>query len=254
MNCRYLDTGIQPEEFAQEIESKIEHSLTEQYGNRLSFAIRLQKEALITRARAFAQRQLEDVQLHGPVRILETEASFKMELSGIQISGQIDRVDQRDDRLELIDYKTADSSKSPEKAHLAVVAKKDPPAHLPEAAFFGHEGKTYRWTDLQLPLYLLSRKQEQAERPSVAYFNLAKTLDKSSIERWDDFTESHLDSALACAEAIIDQIRKGIFWPPNNEIRESYDDFAAYFPDGIEKSVNKGAFEQYRFQAAELSD
>ena len=84
-------------------------------------------------------------------------------------------------------------------------------------------------------------------RPSVAYINLAKTLEKSEIARWDDFTQSHIDSALACAAAVTRQIKAGVFWPPNPDVREDYDDFAPLFPDGIENSVDPEAFKNYRF-------
>ncbi|HBM85947.1 MAG TPA: hypothetical protein DD423_04045, partial [Opitutae bacterium] len=58
-----------------------------------------------------------------------------------------------------------------------------------------------------------------------------------------------LDSARACAAAVIKQMKAGIFWPPNPNVRETYDDFAALFPDGIENSVNPEAFKNYAFKS-----
>lgn len=81
----------------------------------------------------------------------------------------------------------------------------------------------------------------------MAYFNLAKTLEKSELAQWESFTQSHLDSARACAEAAIRQIKAGVFWPPNPDVHEDYDDFAPLFPDGIENSVDPAAFQAYRF-------
>jgi hypothetical protein len=46
---------------------------------------------------------------------------------------------------------------------------------------------------------------------------------------------------------VIRRIQAGQFWPPSNDIPEAFDDFAAYFPDGIEKTVQPGAFENYTF-------
>jgi ATP-dependent helicase/nuclease subunit B len=242
-----LDDSQQEAALIKELHQIAENKLRHRYGEKLSFALRLQHEALMARIVAFCQLQIEDIQLNGRIKILNTEDPFEMKIDGFTIKGTIDRIDQRGEDLELIDYKTADSPKTPREAHLARVAKKAPPAHLPEAAFFEHEGKSYRWTDLQLPLYVLSKIEPGKTRPSVAYFNLAKTVDKSRIARWDDFTESHLDSARACASAVIEKIKAGVFWPPNQDIREEYDDFAALFPDGIENSVNPEAFMNYRF-------
>lgn len=243
-----IDSKTQVNELSAKLHAIAEAEIEKQFGQQLSFALRLQKEAVLARIQAYVERQIEDVQANGSIQILHTETKFTHELVGLTLSGIIDRIDQRGERIELIDYKTADSPKSPDKAHLATVARKEPPAHLPEEAFFEHEGKRYRWIDLQLPLYLLAQKPTSGERPSVAYFNLAKTLEKSERAPWEGFTQSHLDSARACAEAVIRQIKAGIFWPPNPDVREDYDDFAPLFPDGIENSVDPAAFSAYQFK------
>ena len=245
-----FDNHTELEKLTKNLHGIAEQLLQKRYGEKLSFAIRLQNEALMARISAFCQRQIADCQTNGSTSILNTEEAFEFPLNNLTVKGRIDRIDQRKERLELIDYKTSNSPANPEKTHLSVVAKKKPPEHLPDAAFFEHEGKTYRWIDLQLPLYLLAKSSNSAERPSIAYFNLSQTLDKSGIERWDGFTQNHLDSAVACANAVIDQIRAGIFWPPNQDIHEAYDDFIDLFPDGIENSVNAKAFEQYQFKVA----
>lgn len=235
------------------LQSLTEAEIKRHFGPKLSFALRLQKEALLARIQYFVTRQLEDVQVNGPASVLVTESKFTAEIAGLSVRGVIDRIDQRGDAQELIDYKTADNPTPPDRAHLSVVAKKAPPTHLPAAAFFESNGKRYRWTDLQLPLYahaqMLNQTAEQI-RPSLAYINLAKTQEKSEITRWEDFSQSHIESALACAEAVIQQMKAGIFWPPNPDIREDYDDFAACFPDGIENAVDPETFQSYRFADA----
>jgi ATP-dependent helicase/nuclease subunit B len=250
LNGHTFDNHTELEKLTKNLHGIAGQLLHKRYGEKLSFAIRLQNEALMARISAFCQRQIADCQTNGSTSILNTEEAFEFPLNNLTVKGRIDRIDQRKERLELIDYKTSNSPANPEKTHLSVVAKKKPPEHLPDAAFFEHEGKTYRWIDLQLPLYLLAKSSNSTERPSIAYFNLSQTLDKSGIERWDGFTQSHLDSAVACANAVIDQIRAGIFWPPNQDIHEAYDDFIDLFPDGIENSVNAKAFEQYQFKVA----
>jgi len=225
-------------------EQKIQH----RYGKHLSFALRLQKESLLARLSAFCERQIEDIKANGCTHILDTEVAFEnFSIEGVQIKGRIDRTDQRDDLIELIDYKTSDTPKNPQQAHLVQLGKKGLPTHVPEEALFELDGKTYRWINLQLPLYALAMRSTGKANIRVAYFNLAKTLDKSEFARWHDLTEAHLDSAYACAAAVIRRIQAGQFWPPSNDIPEAFDDFAAYFPDGIEKTVQPGAFENYTF-------
>lgn len=244
---RYLDTSLKHDAFYKELETTLLHTIEKQFGRKLSFALRLQQEALSSRLKSYCEHQLIDITKYGSTRILDTEKSFSIAFKNCTIRGQIDRIDQREDGIELIDYKTANTAIPPSRAHLSVVAKKAPPEHLPKQAFFEHEGKTYRWTDLQLPLYMSAQTEVYSSRPRLAYFNLAKTSNHSGIERWSDFTDSHLESALDCAQAVIDQIHRGIFWPPNNTMREEYDEFAAYFPDGIEQSVDADEFRQYTF-------
>ncbi|CAA6690157.1 MULTISPECIES: PD-(D/E)XK nuclease family protein [unclassified Lentimonas] len=246
---RTLDDSIDQAALVKKLHAITEQMLKHRYGDKLSFALRLQHEALMSRVIAFVEHQAEDIATNGRIAILDTEEDFEIPLSGFIIKGRIDRIDQHGERLELIDYKTSNSPVSPEKAHLAVVAKKAPPAHLPQEAFFDHEGKTYRWTDLQLPLYVLAKRESGSERPSVAYFNLGQTIEKSGIERWEGFTDSHLDSARVCAQAVIEKIKAGVFWPPSQDVHEAYDDFAALFPDGIENSVDGEAFKAYKFSS-----
>ncbi len=247
-----LSASKKADDLFKQLQQAAERKRFEQYGNRLSFALKLQEVALHARLKTFAHQQVEDVQLHGARLILETEKSFQLPINGIEICGRIDRIDQLSEgRLELIDYKTGDSPDTPVEAHLATVARKAPPAHLPEAAFFEHEGKRYRWTDLQLPLYALAEGAPDAERPALAYFNLSKTADKSGIARWGGFTESHRQSALACAEAVVEQIKKGVFWPPNPDAATQWDAIAPLFPEGIAQTVDQDAFENYRFAAVD---
>jgi len=240
-----LDPSLKPAQLAEQLATAADALIRRRYGAKLSFALRLQREALMARIEAFAERQVEDVAANGRSEILDTEKDFSIEIEGIEIRGRIDRIDRRDGRLELIDYKTADQPAEPARAHLAAVARKAPPAHLPEEAFFEHEGKRYRWVDLQLPLYVLATRESGAERPGVAYVNLPKTLDRSGFARWSDFTESHLESARACAAALVRQIKSGIFWPPNETPK--YDDFAPLFPDGLETTVDSDYFTAYPF-------
>ena len=64
---------------------------------------------------------------------------------------------------------------------------------------------------------------------------------------WEDFSQAHLKSAYSCAEAILEAISKGRFWPPNETLDPMLDDYSDFFPDGIRKSIDGAAFENYKF-------
>ena len=243
-----LDRTTQPGDLIKKLHAIAEHMFEHRYGKPLSFALRLQYEALMERIVAFAEHQCDDIAQNNGVHILNTEEAFEIPLEGFTLKGRIDRIDQYRDRLELIDYKTSNQTFSPESAHIVSVGKKAVPAHLPEEAFFERSTKCYHWTNLQLPLYRLAKDSNQEKDISLAYFNLGQTVDKSGISRWEAFSQDLNDSAKACAAAILRRIRSGIFWPPNQNIYEPYDDFIKLFPDGIENSVDVEAFANYSFK------
>ena len=232
---------------AQQLIARARHLREERYGTRLSFALRLQEVALHARLEAFAKAQVADVRANGPVEILETEASFTVEIDGMPIRGKIDRVDRRaDGRLELIDYKTADTALTPTRAHLAG-ERAAAPQHLPPEASFELEGKRYRWKDLQLPIYAMARTAEGAPLPGVAYFNLPKTAEHAGLSRWGAFSETYLEAARCCVAALTAQILEGRFWPPNPAAATPYDPIAPLFPEGIENTLRAKDFERYAY-------
>ena len=243
-----LDQTVKPGDLIKKLHAIAEHLFEHRYGKHLSFALRLQYEALMERIVSFAEHQCDDIALNGGTHILNTEEAFDISLEGFILSGRIDRIDQRGKQLELVDYKTSNQPNDPEKVHLTSVGKKALPAHLPEEAFIEQDGKYYRWTDLQLPLYNFA-KNPNCEKPiSLAYFNLAQTIDKSGIVRWENFSQRLNDSAISCTTSILRQIKNGVFWPPNQNYNETYDDFRQIFPDGIEHSVDAEAFANYQFK------
>ena len=243
-----LDQTVKPGDLIKKLHAIAEHLFEHRYGKRLSFALRLQYEALMERIVSFAEHQCEGIAQHGSVHILNTEEAFEISLEGFTLSGRIDRIDQRGKQLELIDYKTSNQPNDPEKAHLTSVGKKALPVHLPEEALFEQDGKFYQWIDLQLPLYNFA-KDPTCEKPvSLAYFNLGQTIDKSGIVRWEGFNQELNDSAKSCAASILRQIKDGKFWPPNQNYNEAYDEFRWIFPDGIENSVDAKAFANYQFK------
>jgi ATP-dependent helicase/nuclease subunit B len=242
-----LDQTVKPGDLIKKLHAIAEHMFEHRYGNHLSFALRLQHEALMERIVSFAEHQCEDIIQNGGSHILNTEETFDISLEGFVLNGRIDRVDQCGNRLELMDYKTSNHPSDPEKAHLFSASQKTLPAHLPEEALLEQNGKCYCWADLQLPLYKHAKDKDCEKAISLAYFNIGQTIDKSGIVRWETFTQELQDSAIACTIAILRQIKSGIFWPPNQNYNETYDEFRHLFPDGIENSVDAETFANYQF-------
>lgn len=238
-----------PGDLIKKLHAIARHLFERRYGKRLSFALRLQYEALMERIVTFAEHQCDDVAENGGTDILETEESFEISLEDFVLKGRIDRIDQRGNRLELVDYKISNQPTHPENAHFVSIGKKTMPAHLPEEAFFEQDGKRCCWTDLQLPLYRFAKNPGYEKDIALAYFNLGQTIDKSGIVRWENFSQDLYDSSKTCAAAILKKIKAGVFWPPNQNLRESYDDFRELFPDGIENSVDAEAFANYLFRS-----
>jgi ATP-dependent helicase/nuclease subunit B len=131
--------------------------------------------------------------------------------------------------MRIIDYKTSDQEISPIAAHLANL-RDDTPAF----AQTDLGGKAKRWTDLQLPLYhgLLQANGILTGETELAYFNLPKAVMQTGLSIWQGWTPALLDSATGCAEAIVERIRTGIFWPPAERVQ--YDNYETLFPDSAE--------------------
>jgi ATP-dependent helicase/nuclease subunit B len=157
----------------------------------------------------------------------KTEARYEVTLNGMRLRGTVDRVDRQRDTgvLRIIDYKTSDSETSPIDAHIAGCRDETPAFAQVEI-----KGKAKRWIDLQLPLYhlLLQANGIIDAEAELAYFNLPKAVMQTGVSPWKDWTPGLLDSAHNCAEAVVQHIRDGIFWPPASRV--DYDDFELLFP------------------------
>ena len=167
-------------------------------------AVRLQIEQARRRLGAFAAHQAQLVRDGWRILYAEDdreerlEAPFVVDDLPIALSGRIDRIDLHEPTktLRILDYKTADSGKSPEKTHRS---KDD-------------------WIDLQLPLYRhLSRAVPLAAsstaKIALGYFNLPKQLDQTTVvaAEWDETT---LETADEKARQVIRGLRNSEFWPP----------------------------------------
>ncbi len=129
--------------------------------------------------------------------------------SPMRITGRIDRIDRHEKTNEwcIIDYKTSESAKTPDKAHRG-------------RNFFGGE-----WIDVQLPLYQHLAAQHGIDGAvSLAYFTMPKDPAGVAVRPalWND---AQLEEAIETARTVLKKIRQGAF-EMNPDLGKSYDDFS----------------------------
>ena len=200
-----------------------------------SSVIYIQLLAAKERLRAAARIQ---TQLHQEGwYIVSSEQQFCIELQGMRIQGRIDRIDQHKATgvYRLLDYKSSDRLRLPEKTHLTGVSRD---REITPWRVVMLNGKQKKWINLQLPLYLEGARALFPDIITVecAYFNLPKVNNDTGIYLWPQLDLILHSSALACAEGIIKAIQNRLFWPPAEHIL--YDDFAELFPDTIENAID----------------
>jgi len=123
-----------------------------------------------------------------------------------KIIGHIDRIDQREGELMILDYKTG-TRKTPEQQH--------------------RRGRLNdkQWVDLQLPLYRALARDNGFPSADLAFICLGKKQNAIAFEqaKWN---EDELAGAEVLTAEIIRNIRDGMFWPPADP--PDYDDGLEY--------------------------
>ncbi|MBD3392651.1 MAG: hypothetical protein GF418_11215 [Chitinivibrionales bacterium] len=220
--------------------------MREKYGRHLSLTLAVQLDAVKERLARVAHIEA-GIRREG-WRTVATEYrpgnGEGVIMNGMRIRGTIDRIDRRGDVIRILDYKTSDSPADPARSHVRAAADS-----APGWACFSYRGKPNRWTDLQLPLYCLLLRQDAAYRSlamECGYFNMPKAIGDTALALWDGIDENMLDSARSCALQVIENIRKGIFWPPAESV--ACDDFGDLSIDSLKNAVDvegwRGAHEQ----------
>jgi len=234
--------GTSAADIAAYFERALDEVVARRFGRNLSVSLTMQLESLRRRLARAAERQAAWRQ--DGWRIVRAEARFEdfgaFAIEGMPIAGRIDRIDFNEALgvYCLIDYKTSDTATNPAKAHI-VTAR-----HAEKLALACPSGDGEGcWCDLQLPLYCMAAAvaPDFKGRFTAAYFNLPKSLDGVGISEWADI-EGELESARACAAAVVRNIRAGVFWPPSEHVR---DDFERLFFNSVVESVS-GAPEPVR--------
>lgn len=191
------------------------------FGRSPPLAVRIQRDVMEQRLRALAphlagERRAGWLPLHAEWKIHDKETGqSRLTIEGLPVSGVIDLVERHEEsgELRVLDYKTSDSADTPFKAHLGKVTAASGAPPLAEVDFeLG--GKTYRWKDLQLPLYAAAAEKAFGKRPRVGYVNLPKTVMNTGLAKWTE-GDPPVAQALRCAGAVVRAVREGIFWPPS---------------------------------------
>jgi hypothetical protein len=171
----------------------------ERFGGRPRVAVALQIEQANRRLSELARWQAEQVRDGWRLVPERAEARLEAELwvddEPVRIVGRLDRLDRHPERgYRLVDYKTAERPRSPERVH--------------------RDSKTGEWRDLQLPLYEWMLRQDGIEGDlELAFVNLAPNLrgDSLTSAKW---TPAELEDAVEKARETVRAVRRGIFWPP----------------------------------------
>ncbi len=238
-----------PGQIERHLLAALQEQAERRYGGRRSFLVDLQIDSARERLAAAAVEQAKAVREGWRIvdieRSLEGLGQFEIR-PGVKASGRIDRIERRDGpdgqpQYRILDYKSSETSKSPAATHFATGSGSGQPEYCRVQCLDG-KGKLVerRWVDLQLPLYALAWRQAHAELPAPAcgYFNLSSS--QTSIELLAEIEQPEvLEQALACAQGVVDDLRRGRFWPPAAKI--AYDDFERIFPFRPEECVDHQA-------------
>jgi ATP-dependent helicase/nuclease subunit B len=202
-------------EISENLKEILDGIVSRNFGEDRPLAVSLQVESMRLRLGWFAVEQAK-IRAEG-WRIVEVEKDFELEIAGVIVSGQIDRIEQHDDgRVRVLDYKSSKEAKDVVREHQRMY-RVNPPAHLRGEEVTAPGGAI--WTNLQVPFYADAFGQVD----EIGYFALGQDEANVKITPWVDFGEEEKKSARQCAEWIVGQVQKEIFWPPAEKV--TYDDF-----------------------------
>lgn len=211
-----------PAEIRQYLREMLERGAARQFGRHALASVQVQLEQLRLRLDAFAEKQAGRAAAGWAIESIEgrerehTDAVLDVDGRPFVLRGRIDRIDvQRDTgQRAILDYKSSDTAKTPEKAHQR-----------------GGE-----WVDLQLPLYRHLARSLGIEGPvQLGYVLLPKDVDKVEfcMAQWAD---EDLAAADDVARQVVRDIREQKFWPPTDPAPDFSEEFAAICQDGVFES------------------
>ncbi len=201
------------------VHAELDRVVAERFGQNPPLAVRIQSTALRQRLSWFARVQA--CERAAGWRVAEVEKNFSIDLDGVEVRGQVDRIEVNDDgRKRILDYKTTAAAGEVEKAHrVRVVANTRWPKHLEEVEEVRSADGKKRWKNLQVAFYSAAL----GDVDEIGYFALGATEGDVKLSLWDGFGKEDEESALACGRWVVGQIKAGAFWPPAERV--TYDDF-----------------------------
>jgi ATP-dependent helicase/nuclease subunit B len=246
--ARSTDAGEIADGFAEAVDRWLER----RFGSRLPVPILIQREAARRRLAHWAA--IEAAERAAGWEILEVESELGKDghwpftIDGLRVTGRIDRIERHPtEGLRVFDFKTLSPMengrlKTVSQFHLTSVKRSDDPALLPDWSLTTDaKGKRLRWIDLQVPLYHLALASRfPGERIAAGYATLGRTLEEVRIDLWEGLDAGVLASAEACATGVVNAVRAGRFWPPNERMPE-WDEFHALFSPTAEAAVDPSA-------------
>lgn len=195
----------------ESLKREISHILDDEFHKRFSddvlMPLSIQKAALEQRLAEYATLHLAD--LRDGWECLEFEKQVQdWTLAGFPMNFRIDRIDRHQDgRIRVVDYKTG-KTESCEKSHLRILSdeaiEKLPlfaPGITPCPSLFNRKFRPHRWTDLQLPIYVLWASESFNTEASASYYAIPSN--KREIKRYDWFTlhDTPEESSLSTIES-----------------------------------------------------
>ncbi len=192
--------------------------ILETFGPQAPLAIRIQAEAIKQRLKAFAEVQSQIFAEGWRIECVESKIEFP--LGDLTIHGSIDRIDCHVSSGErrVIDYKSG------KKVAIDLKHRKKKPSPQSSSSDI-HPAGELPWINLQLPLYCHALRTLADTFPKPCYFVLSEITGEISLDAWDAFNLTDLDSAVKCGLRIAESISKKSFWPPADRV--DYDAFEA---------------------------
>lgn len=208
------------------------HEAARLYGERLPFTVRLQLDSALQRLQAAAAFEAAHREegwrtLHGEFVIGGEDDAHPLLIGMRRFQGKIDRIDLRAGEFLILDFKTREKAVPPQDAHLTKLSAAKAEATDDWLIHEDAEGKSWRWADLQLPLYAKAWSLRHTGNIRAGYFQLPTSVQGTEIALWPGLDHTVLDSAMRCAEEAVRRLDARIHWPPNETVE--YDDFESLF-------------------------
>lgn len=207
------------EEIRQQLRELLQQATANQFGRHPLASVQVQLEQLRLRLDRFADRQAERAAAGWRIESAEgegrehTDAVLDVGGRPLLLRGRIDRIDihAQTGQRAILDYKSADSAKTPEKTHQ----------------------RGDQWIDLQLPLYRhLARSMGITGAVQLGYVLLPKDVDQVEfcMAQW---TDEQLNEADDIARQVAEHIWHEDFWPPTDPAPDFSEDLGAICQDQV---------------------